>query len=324
MSRKVLSLLLKASVATGLIYFMVKKGLFDMSAFHDLLKPGPIVILLILAGLSLVLNNYRWMLLLKSRGFLTTFKATFEVQLIGNFFNYALPGSVGGDVVRAYYFARDHADRKVEAVTSVIVDRVLGLYAMVVMAFIPLILQWHLVQERADLHTVALVTFIVFFFMSLFFAVVFSRRIRAWNFFDHYLKKFPGGKQMLKVYDGFHQYRGDKLTLVWAFLMSFSSQAAATFFMYAVGIVLKEDISLATYFFAVPLGFIIMSIPVSIAGLGIGQMAFLLLFQMYSGQKSVIGQTAITAFQLALLIWGLVGAYLYLRRKRPSFDELAA
>lgn len=319
--RKNVSTIIKILIAVGLMYYMVHKGLFDIEAFKDLLNPFVIFVLLLITGINLVVSNYRWIVLLKSRGFDTSFKSTIPVYLIGIFFNYALPGSIGGDVVKAYYIAQDHIQRKVAAVTSVIVDRIVGLYAMVIMALVTLAMNGQMVFERTELRSIVWMTVVVFSLMSLFFAMVFSRRVRAWKMFDEYLTKIPGGKPALKIYDAFHSYRQNKMALLMTFALSFVAQIFVVLFMYFIGVVLHENIGIDAYFFAVPTGLIIMAIPISVAGVGVGQMAFLYLFQIYTQQQSVIGQTAITAFQLALLIWGLLGAFFYLKRKRPVISE---
>ncbi|NJL25268.1 MAG: hypothetical protein HC902_08875, partial [Calothrix sp. SM1_5_4] len=44
----------------------------------------------------------------------------FSLYLIGIFFNFALPGSVGGDVVRGYYLVADHPERRMDSILSIV------------------------------------------------------------------------------------------------------------------------------------------------------------------------------------------------------------
>jgi hypothetical protein len=48
-----------------------------------------------------------------------------------------LPSAVGGDVVKAFY-AYKHSGKKIESATSVLLDRLLGFVAIIVMATIGL------------------------------------------------------------------------------------------------------------------------------------------------------------------------------------------
>jgi uncharacterized membrane protein YbhN (UPF0104 family) len=83
------------------------------------------------------------------------------------------------------------------------------------------------------------------------------------------------------------------------------------------------DIPFAAYFFVVPLGFIATAVPISPAGVGVGQMAFLFLFNTYLGYKTSLGPTAITILQVLQFVFGLVGAWFFIRRKE-SMKEIQA
>src|SRR5207244_9228069 len=51
--------------------------------------------------------------------------------LVGYFYNTFLPGSVGGDLLKAAYIAREQ-ERRTVAVATVLVDRAIGLWGLVV------------------------------------------------------------------------------------------------------------------------------------------------------------------------------------------------
>jgi hypothetical protein len=57
----------------------------------------------------------------------------------------------------------------------------------------------------------------------------------------------------------------------------------------------------------------------------VGQVAFQYLFAIYLNKQTTIGTMAITAFQLCVASWASVGAFLYLRRRRPhELDNITA
>ena len=82
-----------------------------------------------------------------------------------------------------------------------------------------------------------------------------------------------------------------------------------------------DDLSLGTYFFAVPIGLIVMSLPIAPAGIGVGQFAFAYLFNAFSGVDTSVGQLVITAYQLTLILWGIIGAIFYIQRKSSTAKE---
>lgn len=321
--KEILKRVLKFVVAFGLIGYMVYAGYLDFSVFNKLLTPTFITGCLILAGMNIMFANARWVVLLQARGFATNFRETFPLGLIGLFFNYALPGAVGGDVVKGYYIAQDHHTRKMDAVTSVVMDRIVGLYGMVVMAILALTMDLNLVLENLTLRWVALSTLALFIAMTSFFAIAFSKRLRSFATFEQLLQKLPAGGTFLRVYDAVHSYGHSRSALTWALILSFLAQVTAILFVMLIGLAVGDtSIPLTTFLFAVPLGFIISAVPVAPAGLGVGQLAFLFLFQLHSGQETQLGQTSITAFQITLLVWGLLGAFFYMKRKRPVMSEV--
>jgi len=248
---------------------------------------------------------------------------SWRLYLIGIFFNYALPGSIGGDVVRAYYIAQDHRERRMEAVLTVVIDRLLGLYAMMVIGAVAVLWNWERINDNAQLASLGFATLGVFAFMTVFWAASFSNRVKRWLKIEEVLAKLPKGEKLVRAYQSAQAYRGHKSALIGALVLSVAAQFLTIAFMVLVGHTIGEgDVSLATYLFAVPLGSIIASIPIAPAGLGVGQVAFLVLFQMYSGRASLLGQTAITAFQLALFAWGMLGVVFYLGRKRRSLADM--
>jgi len=74
---------------------------------------------------------------------------------------------------------------------------------------------------------------------------------------------------------------------------------------------------------SIPMGFIIMVIPISLPGIGVEQVAFLVLFKIFTVMETTMGQTVITAFQLGLLCWGVVGAVFYIQRKRLHLNRVS-
>jgi uncharacterized protein (TIRG00374 family) len=313
----------KFAVALGLIAFLIAKGHLNLRVLGALLRPEYSLPLLGLVGLNLLILNYRWQLLLKERSLPGSFRRTFPNYLIGVFFNYALPGSIGGDVIKAIYVAQDNPSRKADAVATVLVDRIIGLYGMVLMTLGVILWKISFVRANPQLVAVSFMVLGLFGAMTFFLGLTFSRRLRAWIGFDLWLEKIPLGGKIRAAYVAIHAYRDHMSLLGRSLVIGVIGQAVTVFFMILVGFAMGEQkLGWDTYFFAVPMGFIVSAVPLAPAGIGVGQMAFLFLFQVYSGQKTMIGQTAITAFQIALFAWGLIGAYFYLQRKAPAPGEV--
>jgi uncharacterized protein (TIRG00374 family) len=76
---------------------------------------------------------FRWRLLLKTQSIFIGFRPAVKLVLLGWFYNNFMPGSVGGDLIRAWYVTK-HTDKRFEAVLSVFVDRAMGLLCTLMIA----------------------------------------------------------------------------------------------------------------------------------------------------------------------------------------------
>ncbi|HVK60888.1 MAG TPA: lysylphosphatidylglycerol synthase transmembrane domain-containing protein, partial [Bdellovibrionales bacterium] len=261
------------------------------------------------------------LVLMRGLGFRSSVRETMPLTLIGLFFNFVMPGGVGGDVVKGYYLLQDHRDRKLAAVVSIFMDRIMGFFMMVATAFFALFLSWDKVNTIPQLKSIALGVTVFFLAFLFFFALSLSRRVGRADFF---FNRVPGGEKIKKVYEALHTYRGSKRSLLVAATLSLLGQLLIVLLVYVVGQALGVDqVPLSMYFFLVPVGSVVQALPLSPAGIGVGQAAFYFLFNLYLGFESPIGPTAVTLMQVLSFGWGLFGAFFYLRRKKPNAVPIA-
>jgi uncharacterized membrane protein YbhN (UPF0104 family) len=197
-------------------------------------------------------------------------------------------------------------------------DRMSGFFVMLVTAMIALFANWPAVAANPKFQAVGasvglfLAAFIAFYGISLTTIVKRSTLIQA------AFSRLPGGRAARHVYEGLHSYRHEPGALIASFGISVFSQLTMVASHALVGYALGLDVPLACYFFVVPVGTVVTTLPISVAGIGVGQAAFFFLYKMYLGQETQLGPTAATSVQIATFAWGLIGAVLYLRRKSPS------
>lgn len=310
---------LKIVVAAALIVFMVRSGHLDPKELWELMTPFNVIMALILVGFSTLVANWRWLLLLKARGFHVPMIYGMQLYLIGIFFNYALPGAVGGDLVRGYYLINDHPERKADAILSILIDRVLGLYSFFFLSLIAVAMDYEFVMGHEKIRWVAMLCFFIFIGMTVFFTIAFSRRLTRALGLEWLFQKFGILKRQVEAFQRFGQ---DPKIIAWSLVASIMAQIFTMTFFYQVAVVTGEtDITWKAVLFAVPMGFVVTAVPIAPAGIGVGQVAFHYLFATYLNKETPVGTTAITAFQLCLVAYAAVGAVIYLRRRRPK--ELA-
>lgn len=83
----------------------------------------------VIAGLA-----FRWRIFLRQQQIELPFRTIFSLTWAGQFFNSILPGSTGGDLVKIYQVCRLAPDRKAAATSTVLVDRLSALVALVTLA----------------------------------------------------------------------------------------------------------------------------------------------------------------------------------------------
>ena len=79
------------------------------------------------------LTFVRWYLLVRALGLNFRLLDAFRLGFLGYLFNFVSVGSVGGDLFKAIFIAREQPGRRTEAVATVLVDRVVGVYALVLL-----------------------------------------------------------------------------------------------------------------------------------------------------------------------------------------------
>jgi uncharacterized protein (TIRG00374 family) len=135
--------LLKYVVGFGLLAFILRQN-WDPKIAEDgkVLSPGISGLLndtpdwLAFAGLVVIactcttIQFLRWYLLVRALDLPFTIPNAFRLGLIGCFYNAFLPGSVGGDLMKAFYIARDTPGKRAAAVATVVADRMVGLFGL--------------------------------------------------------------------------------------------------------------------------------------------------------------------------------------------------
>jgi uncharacterized membrane protein YbhN (UPF0104 family) len=136
--RRVVVGVIKAAVAVGILAYLLFRLQRD-DVFQRLIDEpknwGALAVaqVLVLTGISL--NYIRWFLLVRALGLDFRLSDAFRLGSIGMLINQVLPaGSIGGDLFKAVFIAREQPEKRTEAVATVVIDRLVGFYAMTLVA----------------------------------------------------------------------------------------------------------------------------------------------------------------------------------------------
>lgn len=288
------------------------------------------VVALVLAVLTflVILTGARWRLLLRGVGIEMPLLRAVRLTFIGGFFNMAVPGSTGGDFVKAWYARKDAKARYPErvgvgthAILSVFVDRFVGLFGLVLFAAGALVF-----GARGEAFDVPrLVVLAVLAVGTAAGVVVLSRGVRRALGLSWLVQRLPLQHVLAELRAAAGLYRGHKGALGVAMGISLFNHAGnATccwLLAQALGI---EGISLGTAMALVPIANLLSAIPLLPGGWGVGELAFAYFFGLVGVPPTeAIGLSVV--FRLAVLGVNLPGGLLWVLWKgHASTDTISA
>jgi uncharacterized protein (TIRG00374 family) len=281
--------------------------------------PVVAIVLLVLAAV-VVLTAWRWQRLLRALDLRLPFGQAARLSWIGLFFNIAIPGATGGDVVKAFYAARV-LGAPTRAVVSVFVDRVLGLLALVLLAGGAVLLA----PSDPAYDTPKRLVLLCLAGALVGGAVVLSRRLRRALGLAALLRRLPFAHVLAEADAALRLYRKKPREVGFALLLSLGNHVgfvvAAWLLAGALGM---RDLGLAPLFVVVPLASLIGAVPLLPGGWGVGEVAYAWLLQPF-GVAATEAVSLSVLLRLANLVVGLPGGVLWgLWRDAPSRETLAA
>lgn len=297
--RKQAFLLFKVVLSSILIVWIVKK--VDYREFVKVVSKANILFILI-SVFWLVLDrffmSYRWNILLTAKKINIPFSQIVKIYFLGSFAGNFLPSSMAPDAVRTYYASRYHSGIA-DILSSVLVDRILGVFSLTVIAIISLLL---IFLGGGDINIksfLAMISILIIIAAMVFFEKI-MKRVDI-NRVINYLSLSKDNifvKNIENVYRSCNEYKNNHSVLIKALLVSFFIQILSIFVIYLLSLSVHVNVSITPLFLFVPLINILIMLPVSIGGIGLQEGAFIYFF-------SRAGVTAQEALTVALLFRGI-------------------
>lgn len=230
--------------------------------------------------LFIALLSIRWWLLLRAAGVAMPLGEATKLNFLGLFFNAFLPGSVGGDVVKAWYASRRAGDDGMAPVlVSVVVDRLFGLlgFALVVVVAITATLLAGGLDEATRVRAVASAAAVVGGVLALL-AVALAPGLRRWLRLGWLLGRIGLGRQaegLGRAMDTFSRRPS-------ALAAPMAVGLGATLAMVGSFALLGEAVGLTTpwraYYLYVPIITILSAVPLTPGAVGVAERLYLLYF----------------------------------------------
>ena len=249
----------------------------------------------------------RLQLIFQVKGLPIRLSETINLTLVGTFFNNFLPTSVGGDIVKAMCAARI-TKNTVISVSTVLMDRVFGLFTFILIPSITLL--FHIKRIGNPLVSWTVYSLLAVSILS-FFLIFHRGTARRFSFVETFLARFGWDKKARQLYDELHDFKNHPQVIVWAMLLSVAGQSICISVLYAMALALGANASLIYFFLLVPVVHLVSMLP-SINGLGIREGAYVYFLAPYIGKEYA---AALSILWLGLIfLLSIIGGIIYLLR----------
>lgn len=315
---------LKIVVSLGLIVWIFSKvRLGEVAAELASAAFLPLLLALLFYLLAMVVNGVKWHGLLRAQQVEIPLPALLEFQFIGFFFNNFLPSAnLGGDVMRGYGLAQ-YTERRADAAVSVVVDRLVGFMAYMSSAAIAGIVAVQ-VTGRTELTVAEYVALAAVTALSLLLAALLSRRLRnlVARVFEVRLLA-PLAHPWDRLSGALNSYRFRYGALVRAFAVALVGIVCTTLANWAVSQAMGGEMQLGHILLFNPLIALVLTLPISIGGIGVSQTAYPFFFGL-AGVSADHAVAVSLVMQMIALVASLPGAYFWLRTRRRLQTDRAA
>jgi uncharacterized protein (TIRG00374 family) len=264
-----------------------------------------------------MLNVIRWRMILKVQGLDLPLSRATSISFVAQFFNSFLLGSSGGDLIKAYYAARETHHKKTEAVTTVFVDRLIGLWSMLLFAVLMSAMDFNIVLKYKRYWALSLLILGMFVALTIVLVIAFwggvSKRFpRA----RHLFRKLPKGEMLERSLDSCREFgKKPKLlidTVGLSLILNLFCVFQVLFLANSLGIHASQAL-----FVVVPIVFCISAMPVTPSGLGVRENLFVLLLVVLNVPQTAALSLSLLAFAGGLF-WSMVGGVVYMGLKEKE------
>jgi hypothetical protein len=300
----------------GVPHPLVDQGLVPMvrHAKRDFLLAA-----IFLFPITYLLTGLRWHLLLQAVEIRIGVARAFVINMVGAFYNTFLPGSTGGDLIKAVYAARLAPNHRTRAVMTVLIDRIIGLLGLIILggtmaAYIALSSKDpnDPVARRCAQVAVGALAMIAATVMGL--TVLYTPFIRRLTGFDFILARLPGKvrERAEKALHTLELYRRRPGVVLVALLITFPVHITVIASAMLCGMAFGLPLTAGYYWVVVPVVVLAGAIPISPQGAGVMEFFAILLTRK---QGATVSQAfALTmSIRLVQILWNLAGGYFAIR-----------
>jgi uncharacterized protein (TIRG00374 family) len=279
----------------------------------------------------IALTSIRWQVILRSQGIVLPVRQVIGFDLTGLFFNSVLPGSTGGDMVRAILAIRLFPNEKTRIVLSLVADRGTGLITLLLVAVLTLLFRPDIFAGSELLQSI--VTFAIWVLLAAaaaFMILLGSHRARQSSLIDRMLKLLRRNAFASKLIGFVSPFLSKPFLVISLFAITFLSYGSNFLSGYFLAQALHLPLTFTQVVIMLAVVYVAISLPISMGGHGLRELVmvgmFLALGVVISNPHEAAIAYSVLLFAIQL-IWSLVGGLFFLSyrnllaRSRLDLDE---
>jgi len=285
-----------------------------------------------LAAVTITIVRWHW--LIRALGLPFRLRDALRLGFLGYLLNFVSLGSVGGDLFKAVFVARELHGHRAEAIATVVVDRLIGLYGVFVLATASILATDAYVAESSEQMR--------FFYRVAFICTAVSTAAIVglmlmpdglWHRLERQLARLPKiGPICERLIAAVRRYRRATGVLVLSLVATLIAQAlfAVAFYFVSAGC-LKDHPSLASHMVIVPLATLVGILPLPLSGLGAVEVAIDYMYHMVpkgiDGAAAValpkgVGALVSLANRIVMLTVAMIGVVIYFVSRREVAEVM--
>ena len=326
--KNIISTAIRAIIGIALAVYLIRRVIsysgVDIQAEVKRCAGEFLIIAFLCYGFVLIICVYRWKLLLDVQGISVRFFKLIELSMVGLFFNLVIPGAVSGDIIKMVYISGHSSGKTAEAVLTIMLDRVIGLFGLLLVASIAVLLSTKFLMGAST--EIQVSAFVIgggsLIGIVAILGVVFRKQVQSLFGVRQViavLKQWtPDGVMSVlrRLITALEFYKNARITVVYAILLSVTIHSILALSIFSIGKGFHEDnLTLKNYFLATQVANAIGAIPITPSGFGSRDFA-LSLSLTESGADAEKAGIIPPFFSIVMAFWSLIGGVFFIFHKR--------
>lgn len=303
-TKNIFSFLIRFGISALLLFYLF--SMIDTGKFVGILKTADPVYIFY-AFLVFLLSNmvilYRWLVLIRALDLTAPLKEVVRYFFIGLFGNLFLPSGIGGDIIKIMGLCKN-SSQKARVVASVVLDRLSGFAAVVIVSVIAYVLGYRLINDHFLLIPIVILT-CVSLVVTL---ILFNKNI--FSFMSDVFKKIPRIKDaLMKLHYDISLIRHRLDRVYYAIWLSCLTQMLSAMTLFFISKAVHQNIGIIYFLIFTPMICVASSLP-SLGGLGVRDWGAKELFGRIGVDAGIAVSFTLINYLFMVLV-GILGGVIY-------------